>query len=449
MLYILNINRMKKLTYISLALCCTLLTLGSCNRENLDFDTQNEQTENRPQGQVNLASLRLNVKTQVNITTRTIGATTRAEAVDVSGFLIRIFDRDNSMALVKEWSYGSMPEIFALPVGNYRVAAYSHEEKAAEFDRPFYYGEQDFSIVQDNITEVATIQCTLKSIMVTVEYDEALEALMDDDVQVTVTVGQGTLLFAKGEQRAGYFHAQNESDNLLTAELKGTIDEAMTTMSKGFNQIKAGEHRIVRYTLKGVNEGGDVESGNAQVNVGVDASCTTDDRNVVVDPTEEILPDSGGNTGGEGENPSPASQPTIVGSSFAGAPFDIRQTLSLPREGCELKVMLKAPTGMSSVKVKIVSDQLTPELLSSVGLADEFDLVTGLSSNGMDLSAGLKGLGFPVGSDFDGKTEVLFDISSFTSLLGIYQGTHRFVITVSDKSQPVLSTTETLTILVQ
>lgn len=67
---------MKKLTYISLALCCTLLTLGSCNRENLDFDTQNEQTENRPQGQVNLASLKLNVKTQVNITTRTIGATT-------------------------------------------------------------------------------------------------------------------------------------------------------------------------------------------------------------------------------------------------------------------------------------------------------------------------------------------------------------------------------------
>ena len=62
-----------------------------------------------------------------------------------------------------------------------------------------------------------------------------------------------------------------------------------------------------------------------------------------------------------------------------------------------------------------------------------------------DLEAGLKGLGFPTGTDVIGKEEIPFDITQFTSLLGIYgAANHNFIIRVVD--QQGLEVTETLKI---
>lgn len=115
-------------------------------------------------------------------------------------------------------------------------------------------------------------------------------------------------------------------------------------------------------------------------------------------------------------------------------------------------VNISAPNGIKSLNVVIKSGTLTDEILYGVGLASQFDLATGKSASGDDLTAGLVGLGFPVANggtiSVNGvpttyaavvnQTSVKFDITQFMSLLGIYGAAkHDFEITVTDNSNQV------------
>ena len=85
---------------------------------------------------------------------------------------------------------------------------------------------------------------------------------------------------------------------------------------------------------------------------------------------------------------------------------------------------------------------MTP-VLPGVGLTDHLDLV-----NPGEFETAIKNLGFPVKEDVINKTELDFNITQFTPLLGIYgAGTHQFVINLTDNNDK--SITETLTIITQ
>ena len=83
---------------------------------------------------------------------------------------------------------------------------------------------------------------------------------------------------------------------------------------------------------------------------------------------------------------------------------------------------------------------MTEELLTDVGLAASFDL-----AEPGELENGLQGLGFPTGEAVVGQTEILFDVTKFTPLLGIYGvASHNFIIRLVD--QQGLEVTQTLKI---
>ena len=93
---------------------------------------------------------------------------------------------------------------------------------------------------------------------------------------------------------------------------------------------------------------------------------------------------------------------------------------------------VEIPTIDGKVKVKIDSETLTPEILKSVGLSSEFDLAHPANA---DLEKALKSLGFPVGSEVIGVKYLVFDITQFTPLLGLYGlASHNFIITVVDQA---------------
>ena len=100
-------------------------------------------------------------------------------------------------------------------------------------------------------------------------------------------------------------------------------------------------------------------------------------------------------------------------------------------------VNISCPDGIEELKVKIISDDLTDEFLSGVGLAAEFDI-----ANPGEFKDGLEGLGFD--TNIKDKTEAQFDITGFMSLLGIYSGIHSFEISVKANGNPTPSK-ETLT----
>ena len=114
--------------------------------------------------------------------------------------------------------------------------------------------------------------------------------------------------------------------------------------------------------------------------------------------------------------------PRIV---WVGYNIDERQTYATGMT-CDLNVT--APLGIADFKVKIISATLTPEELAGVGLAGEFSLV-----NDSQYFESLKNLGFPVGDEVEGKTELQLSITNFLSVLNMLgAGEHDFEMSVTD-----------------
>ena len=418
---------MKKSAYIVVLLWAYIFTLTSCEREQFSEKNDNK-TETTSEGQLNLSSLKLTV--DVNANTRT---------VDTKDYIIRIYNRDNDNKLVQEWKYSEMPEIFSLKVGNYTAAAFSHDVLPAEFENPYYYGKEDFEITENQITNINSLKCLLRSIMVTVEYDENLLKLLGDDVKANVVLGEGSLVFAKDEKRAGYYQAISENANMLTTRLTGTIEGENVDISKGFPQIKAGVHKIIKYTLKDIDESGNTEGGNANIGIRIDVTCTTVEQDIIVDPDEDVIPD-------EPDTPDEPDDPTDEQPTIKGDGFNISKAIVLPEttnanNPYPVVVNIAAINGIANLKVTIDSDVLDEDALADVNLKKNFDL-----AYPEELAEALTGLGFPIGESVIGKTDLVFSITQFTGLLTMLNpGTHNFVITVVDTKNN--TTTETLTLI--
>lgn len=123
--------------------------------------------------------------------------------------------------------------------------------------------------------------------------------------------------------------------------------------------------------------------------------------------------------------------PRIV---WAGYNIDEQQTY-VPGMTCDLKIT--APKAIEDLGVKIISQTLTPEQLADVDLAGEFSLI-----NDTQYFEPLKNLGFPVGDEVKGKTELDLSITSFLSVLNMLgSGDHNFEISVTDTEGNVTTKT--------
>lgn len=406
---------MKKITYILFFALAAIFSFSACDREKMDNDST-EQGE----GSINLASLKgLSVDASSTTVTRA------ADDVNTDNYLIRIYNADEE--LVQEWKYSELPEIFTLKVGSYSVQALSHEVQPAEFEMPYYYAEESFTIEANKVKDLEPMVCRLQNIQVSVTYDDKLKALMGDDVKTTVSIGNASLEFNKDETRSGYFRANKESDNLLTATMTGKIDGNPESVPYPVKNAKAGQHRIIKFYLKYVNDDGYIEGGFAPLKLTVVAQCTVIEKGVIVEQDEEIIPD-----------PNP-SEPEGEKPTIEGIGFNIDESITFPvKTTVDVNVRVISPEGLSNLKVKIVSDFLTEEMLSDVGLTSEFDL-----AYPGEYTEGLKGLGFPVGNEVVGAKGLNFAITQFTALL-LEPGIHKFIITAIDQKMNQVEKTLTL-----
>lgn len=399
---------MKKITYILLIALAAITSFTACDREKMDNDLK-EQGE----GSINLVSLK---GLSVDVSSTTI--TRASEEINTDNYLIRIYNADNE--LVQEWKLNELPEIFTLKVGTYTIQALSHEVQPAEFEQPYYFAKESFTIEANKVKDLEPLVCKLQNIQVSVTYDDKLLALMGDDVVTTVTVGKVSLPFKKGETRSGYFQSNQEGTNVMTATMAGQIDGSPESVPYPIKNVKAGQHRIIKFFLKYVNDDGYLEGGFTSLKLAIVAECTIIEKGVIVEQEEEVIPD-----------PNP-SGPEGMSPTIEGDGFNLDESLIVPikgNEGITVVINIAAENGISNLKVKIDSETLTPDVLEEVGLASEFDL-----AYPGDLESGLKVLGFPVSDDVIGATELKFDVSQFTGLLGIYgEATHKFIITVIDK----------------
>ena len=235
----------------------------------------------------------------------------------------------------------------------------------------------------------------------------------------------------------------------MTVTLKGTIDGEAIDYSERITDVKTGVHNIIKYKFTPVSDGSG-DGGTLNVAINVDSSLTGSDEVIGVNPGEEPgiddFPEDGGEEPGEGDGEGDQNMPTIVGANFNGSPFDIEKDIlnvSIKTDmdnPIPLQVTLSAPNGIAHVYVTIDSETLTEDLLTEVDLAKDFDL-----AEPGDLESGLNNLGLPTGENVIGKTEIPFDITNFTPLLGMFGvATHNFIIRLVDQQN--LEVTQTLKI---
>lgn len=413
-----------------------LFTFSACHSEKMETGTTDVT------GQLSLASMKMEVDLKVD----TVYPQSRA-GVDVSNFLLTI--KNSQGEQVEQYTYSEMPEIISLPVGTYTVVASSAEAATNGFDVPFYTGStEQFTIKENELTEVSALTCRLANVMISVEYDEELRKLMGEDVVTTVKIGDNSLDIPSSETRKAYLIAPASAGS-MDITLKGTIDgESVTEVARKDN-VQAGQYHIIKNVLSLVNDGNNKVGGNVNIAINIDSSMTSSDETVGVNPGEEPgiddFPTDGGEEPGDGdgdggdESGSDQNMPTIEGTRFNKVPFDIDNDRLTISGAAELQVTIGAPNGIANLFVEIISETLD---VSEVGLPKSFDLAyPGENSDA------LSGLGFPVGDKVIGQTEVPFDISNFTILLPTFKGNHDFKIRVVDSKG--LEETKTLKLKVE
>ena len=420
---------MKKIFLICLTLFTSLLAFTACHSEAME-------SVSSAKGDLNLSSMKAEVDTNVD----TVYVGSRAEStVDVSSFFVTIYDAQSQK--VEQWNYNAMPEIVSLAVGTYSIVVTSAETPSNGFDTPYYKGTATCEIKENEVVDVPVITCKLANMLFSVEYDEEFQGKIGEDVTTTITVGENSLEIPYSETRSAYLIAPEGETTSMIVTLKGTIDGESIDYSERVESVKIGVHNIIKYKFASVSDGS-AGDGTLGVSIVVDSSMIGSDEVVGTDPGKEPgiddFPEEGGEDPGDGDE----NAPTIVGSNFNGNAFDITKDVLEVKKGAsaQLQVTLSALNGIAHVYVTIDSKTLTEDILTGVNLAKSFDLAEPGA-----LEEGLKGLGFPTGDAVVGQTNLLFDITDFTSLLGIYgAANHNFIIRLVDQNG--LEVTETLKI---
>lgn len=419
-----------KIKISNIALAAAMLTVASCS-EHWTPPTGSD-------GSLALGSMIVDVKENANVI---VSSGSRA-AADVNSFQVTIYDKTGAEA--GSWTYGQMPEIVPLAAGDgYVVKVKSHDVEKAAWEQPYYYGEsKTFTIEKNKITEVGTVTAEFKSIKVTVEFSDALKAIVDDDVKVVIEANdEGLITFTKKEVEDGsaaYFEAVDGSTTMV-AHFIGSISGNAIDNKVPFTDVTAGQHRIVRY---GIQIGPDVPEPDGSITPGgisldteivevdIDGNTTVKDPNI----------DPSGRPGYEDPDPDDPTPPTPGGeaATFRSETLDTEGGINYSKDWVgDAIVTIDCPEGFAKLEVVIDSEGLTPDVLEGVGLAKEFDL-----ANPGSLAEGLEGLGFPIGDAVFGKTTVDFNITDFVPLLNIYPGKSDFIITVTDSK----GATSTLTL---
>ena len=425
---------MKKYFLICLTLLAGMLAFTACHSEVMEGQSTGK-------GELNLASMTAEVNTEVE----TVYLGSRAESgTDFSNYIVTVYDAQSQK--INQWKYSEMPEIVSLAVGTCTVEVTSAEAPTNGFDIPYYKGSTTCEIKENEIVDVPAITCKLANMMFSVEYDEEFKSKMGEDVVTTITVGDNSLEIPGSETRKAYLVAPGGETTSVTVTLKGTIDGEAIDYSERFD-VKTGVHNVIKYDFVPVSDGTGYGS-TLKVAINVDSSLTGSDEVIGVNPGEEPgiddFPEDGGEEPGDGDGEQ--NMPTIVGSKFNGSPFDISKdvlNVSIKTDidnPIPLQVTLSAPNGIAHVYVTIDSETLTEDLLTEVNLAKNFDL-----AEPGDLESGLNNLGLPTGQKVIGQETVLFDITNFTPLLGMFGvATHNFIIRLVDQQN--LEVTQTLKI---
>lgn len=151
------------------------------------------------EGSVEFASFAIDATDADKVQTE-VNSTVGRASIDLSGFMVSVVDLKGASA-DRNYTYGTMPEVLTLPVGQYRLDVKSHEVQKAEWERPLYAGSKEFTIENGKITNIGVVKCEFKSLKVSVIFSKELQEVCPDAKMTVLANDEGTLVFTPAETR--------------------------------------------------------------------------------------------------------------------------------------------------------------------------------------------------------------------------------------------------------
>lgn len=265
-------------------------------------------------------------------------AETEPISPEIADFSVRLTKKDGSYD--KTWaSVVDFPTDKKFPTGAYAMEITYGDEAVDGFERPYYYGSEEFQVIDDEVA-TPTIEAKLGNSMVSLSYTEAFKNYFAS-YSAQVRTANGSLIeYSNDETRPVYVKSGKVSFRLSLVKTNGvesTIEPA------AISNAEPATHYRVTFD---VNEG---NVGDAVLSVTYDD--TTEQEPIEVVLTDEVLS---------------APEPEAVAKGFEN-----NATIDLI-EGDEVSasVALVAQAGIKNVLLKVNSPYL-----ESLGWAKEIDLM--------------------------------------------------------------------------
>lgn len=367
--------------------------------------------------------LKLNLRPETD-TQETKAKADVAATVDVNDFNIQIIDSTGTVvrSFDSYREYQDADELL-LKEGLYTVRATWGKLYEAAFDAPYFVGDTVCRIEPGVVSSIKT-DCSLQNAKVNIDYTEDFLKVFKDDYAAIVTNGVGALTLDKKEQRVAYFR----SNNNIHLTINATTVKGLDVISK--HKIEEARPNALYNVVLGIDMS--VDSVIDQImKPGITVDITMHDRDAVIDIEAPALPpDPDEGTGEPGED----AAITITGNGL-DSPIEMTET-EANANSVPVKVVIKAPAGLSKVLVKIIA----PELEAILGKENPFDLVNPTE----EIKTILDGVGLV--RPLAGDSEYALDVTGFMGMLG-GPGTYKFDVTITDSKSNNLS--KTLTVIIK
>lgn len=362
----------------------------------------------------------------------TVKPQTRTEEAqpDVDGFIVEIFDAEGT-SVYKNTYVNLRTETAAtdgkmeLPTGSYKLEVRSEEpsSKLAEWDHPVYFAARDFAIEKNEDTVLEEIVCTLSNIKVTLTCSKDLADQFTAETISTVSLGETSMVFVKGETRAAYFTSLAEL-NTLKFNLTGAFADTPETplqFNKEIPNVKAGQWRKITLVITYADKGG--------------IKFDIDVKNFIMD--EEIRIDGTANVWEPvfEEGPDPLAPAIEWPGHDLTEPFRITSSMFDADGKCTepFALNLTAPNGIESLVLTFSStNSAFMDALTEIQIPHSLDLCATTQGPAYAI---LSGFGLPLGDKLRGATSKQFDIAGQIPMLYAdpgFEGTHTFACTLTD-----------------
>lgn len=277
---------------------------------------------------------------------------------DVDDFWIEIFNSKDIRLYSKSYADTKGKNI-PLNAGDYKLLAKHGDTLGCGFNKAFYLAEQQFAVVGGNEPSTVAATAKLGNVKLAVNFGEKMPVYYSDGYYAIVrheTIRNKSVKFESKETRDGYIPAGS-----LILEVYAKIDGEWKYYAAPAQEYSPQDYVV--YTID-VSD----RTGGLTVNILVDDSTATVEKNIEIDATEIST-----------DKPSVTTAGFDQDNNYSINALRVADGSVIPVQG--LCISLKAPSGISRIAMKSTCSYL-PTLPASVDFANVGSNAQVLEDNG-------------------------------------------------------------------